>query len=201
MEIPVTNQLAIIIAGLVIGIAIVFAQLIPRYQIVSTGGHGVWHVNGVTGDIQLCSFRPRNPFDKITNPDAPIVYDLQCSGPSPSVKPRRSIHDRANHPAPTKDHPPHAAPTAVLLAATAICFYQSFGKRLRFVRHQLDITEAEAAEAYGISLRTYRHYEAGHAPRDGSLGHLDFCEEFGIDLGWLLGCRGVMPPRFRLRFV
>jgi hypothetical protein len=51
------------------------------------------------------------------------------------------------------------------------------------------------------TANTYRAYEAGKPPRDGSLGFLNFALEFDIELSWLLGMYGALPPRFRLRVV
>ena len=38
---------------------------------------------------------------------------------------------------------------------------RAYGRRLRLTRIALDITEAEAAAAHGVTLRTYRRWEAG----------------------------------------
>jgi DNA-binding XRE family transcriptional regulator len=80
-------------------------------------------------------------------------------------------------------------------------FYRAYARRLRFVRHRLGITEQSAADAFGVTVRTYQSYEAGKPPRDGSLGYLDFAHAFGLDFAWLLGWKGAVPPRFRLRVV
>lgn len=40
-------------------------------------------------------------------------------------------------------------------------FYRAFAERLRFARAQLGISEQEAAYAFGVTVRTYRGYEAG----------------------------------------
>jgi hypothetical protein len=60
---------------------------------------------------------------------------------------------------------------------------------------------AEAAASFGVSVRTYRKYEAGKRPRDGSFGYLDFAYTFDVEPAWLLGIKGFEPPRFRLRVV
>jgi ribosome-binding protein aMBF1 (putative translation factor) len=39
--------------------------------------------------------------------------------------------------------------------------YRAFGRRLQYVRHQLGISEQEAAAAFGVRVKTYRRYEAG----------------------------------------
>ena len=80
-------------------------------------------------------------------------------------------------------------------------FYIAFGRRLRYARARLNITEQEAAASFGVSVRTYRKYEAGKRPRDGSFGYLDFAYTFDVEPAWLLGIKGFEPPRFRLRVV
>jgi ribosome-binding protein aMBF1 (putative translation factor) len=79
---------------------------------------------------------------------------------------------------------------------------RAFGRRLRYARAQLGISEVEAATAFGVSISTYRRYEAGHAGNRGQ--HVaDFGYAFNISLRWLFGCRGSAAerPRFRLRAV
>ena len=80
-------------------------------------------------------------------------------------------------------------------------FFRSFGRRLKYARAQLCISEPAAAEAFGVTAKTYLRYEAGLPPRDGSLGYLDFADTFDVPLPWLLGMRGALPPRWRLRVV
>lgn len=43
--------------------------------------------------------------------------------------------------------------------------WRAVGRRLRVTRSALGITEQKAAEVFGISLRTYRRYEAGQPQR------------------------------------
>ena len=58
---------------------------------------------------------------------------------------------------------------------------RAYGRRLRLTRIALDITEAEAAAAHGVTLRTYRRWEAGspaRCPRSGS-GKNTTCRPIG----------------------
>lgn len=48
-------------------------------------------------------------------------------------------------------------------------FYRAWGWRLRYARHQLRITEQEAAAAFGVTIRTYRRHEAGKEHRNSSV--------------------------------
>jgi transcriptional regulator with XRE-family HTH domain len=89
-------------------------------------------------------------------------------------------------------------------------FTTQLGERLRFARTQLNISEEEAAHAFGVTVRTYRRYEAA---KPGSWtrgpifyyaspgGLIDFADIFGVSLNWLCGCKGTEAeaPRFRLR--
>lgn len=65
-----TNQVALILAAAIIGLSIVGARLVGRYEI-SAGGRDtngisiVWRVDTLTGDVQICMVTPsNNPFDK-----------------------------------------------------------------------------------------------------------------------------------------
>jgi hypothetical protein len=91
-------------------------------------------------------------------------------------------------------------------------FCCKLGERLRFVRTQLNISEEKAAYAFGVTVRTYRRYEAakpGSWTRGpifyctGNAGLSDFADTFDVSLNWLCGCKGAEAeaPRFRLRTV
>jgi hypothetical protein len=77
-------------------------------------------------------------------------------------------------------------------------FNRAFGERLRFARAQLNISEQEAAYAFGVTVRTYRRYEAGK-PWERSTW-VDFADTFGVSTDWLISGEGT-APRFRLRAV
>jgi ribosome-binding protein aMBF1 (putative translation factor) len=81
-------------------------------------------------------------------------------------------------------------------------YYRAFARRLRYARNQLGISEAEAAYAFGVTVRTFRRYEAGKP--GGSYQRVgDFGYAFNISLSWLFGCKDseAEAPRFRLRAV
>jgi DNA-binding XRE family transcriptional regulator len=80
-------------------------------------------------------------------------------------------------------------------------FNRGVGRRLRYARHQLNISEAAVATTLGVSLRTYRGYEDGKVTRN--YGWKDYADAFGVSLSWLFGLKGheAERPRFRLRAV
>jgi len=58
------------------------------------------------------------------------------------------------------------------------------GHRLRVTRLALGITEREAAAASGVTVRTYRRWEAGGYPR--GTGLRDFAARYDVSMDWLL---------------
>jgi transcriptional regulator with XRE-family HTH domain len=58
-------------------------------------------------------------------------------------------------------------------------------RRLPITRLVLGITEREAAVAAGVSLRTYRKWEAGH-DRQTDTGILAFAFAYDVSLDWLV---------------
>jgi transcriptional regulator with XRE-family HTH domain len=71
-------------------------------------------------------------------------------------------------------------------------------QRLRVVRGVYGATEREAADAFGVRLRTYRKYEAGRLPRS-SVGFVRFARVFGISLDWLICGDGHWRSRLHAR--
>ena len=65
-----------------------------------------------------------------------------------------------------------------------INLWQAISERLRIVRIALGLSEKEAAEAFGVTLRTYRRYEAGGAVP--GKHWLRFCDRYRISVNWLL---------------
>jgi transcriptional regulator with XRE-family HTH domain len=59
-----------------------------------------------------------------------------------------------------------------------------FGHRLRITRLALGITEQEAADAAGSTVRTWRKWEAGGF--SGCLKIVDFAGKFDVSLDWLV---------------
>jgi DNA-binding transcriptional regulator YiaG len=69
----------------------------------------------------------------------------------------------------------------------AAAWHRRFGARMRILRLALRLTEAQAAEAYGVTLGTYQRYEAGSPMRSGTSKLLRFIERHpAISLDWLL---------------
>jgi transcriptional regulator with XRE-family HTH domain len=68
---------------------------------------------------------------------------------------------------------------------TKICEldWRAIGQRFRLTRLALGITEKEAADAYGVTVRTYRKYEDGRPQRNDFLG---FVEKYDVSIDWLI---------------
>jgi transcriptional regulator with XRE-family HTH domain len=71
-------------------------------------------------------------------------------------------------------------------ATTREFSYRLYGHRLHITRLTLGITEQEAADAHGISLRTYRKWEAGGPQRGGTYAMVRFVKKYDVSLSWLL---------------
>ena len=79
-----------------------------------------------------------------------------------------------------------------------IDFYLGFGARFREARLARDLTEREAADAIGITVRRLRRLESGQPFRGNQIHPSDSCEGFDIQLAWLFEGNGVpCPPRSR----
>jgi transcriptional regulator with XRE-family HTH domain len=65
------------------------------------------------------------------------------------------------------------------------------GHRLRVVRIVLDVTEQEAADVCGVTLRTYRRYEQG-AKRKSIRPVKNFARHYGVSLNWLADGEGIL---------
>lgn len=61
----------------------------------------------------------------------------------------------------------------------------AIGHRLRVVRAALGLTEREAADAFGVTLRTYRRYEAG-CVGNRPLTIVRFACRYAISLDWII---------------
>lgn len=62
----------------------------------------------------------------------------------------------------------------------------SFGKKLREIRTQENLTQQEMADRIGVSLRTLKSYELGETlPRYRKIYH-KIAEEFNVDVNYLL---------------
>jgi transcriptional regulator with XRE-family HTH domain len=71
-------------------------------------------------------------------------------------------------------------------------WYRSFGQRLRETRLALGISEAQAAAACLITLRTYRRREAGLPYRGWHHGLVSFAQTYDLSYTWLLAGGGPM---------
>jgi transcriptional regulator with XRE-family HTH domain len=65
--------------------------------------------------------------------------------------------------------------------------WRAHGHRLRVIRAALGLTEREAAAAHGVTLRTYRRWEAGARPRHVGVA---FAERYDVSLDWLVLGKG-----------
>jgi hypothetical protein len=77
-------------------------------------------------------------------------------------------------------------------------WYRDFGERLRATRLVLGITEAEAAAAFLITLRTYRRREAGLMFND-PYGLLSFATKYDICVDWLAAGKGSVAAALTAR--
>jgi hypothetical protein len=64
LKLPIRSiDLSIVIAGLIIGLAVVASQFVGRYQIAAGVGADsqplIWRLNARTGEIQICDVRAR----------------------------------------------------------------------------------------------------------------------------------------------
>jgi hypothetical protein len=85
-----TNQLALALGAAIIGLSIVGARLVGRYEISAASDSAVWRVDSLTGDVQLCLLTPSdNPFDNIGG-TMHYVKCRQSVGGTPDVAPRRN---------------------------------------------------------------------------------------------------------------
>lgn len=62
--------------------------------------------------------------------------------------------------------------------------WHAVGYRLRLTRSALGITEHQAAEAFDVSLRTYRRYEAGRRQRSAAPA-VNFARRYHVSLDWI----------------
>ena len=60
------------------------------------------------------------------------------------------------------------------------------GERLRRLRFDNDLTQAEVAQKIGVTQQTYSRYESGDAKPD-SETIIKFCELYGVTADYLLG--------------
>jgi transcriptional regulator with XRE-family HTH domain len=63
--------------------------------------------------------------------------------------------------------------------------WKACGHRMRVTRIALGLSEKEAAEAWCVTLPTYRRYEAGALQRSVG-GCLNFAEKFDVSIDWLM---------------
>ena len=71
-------------------------------------------------------------------------------------------------------------------------WYRLFGHRLRVTRLALGISEAEAAAACLITLRTYRRREAGLPYHGWHYGLSSFVHKYDVSWHWMLAGHGEM---------
>lgn len=74
-------------------------------------------------------------------------------------------------------------------------FYQELGERFRMMRKLLGISEREAAEAIGTTVRTYRKWEMGGVQQGYWMWAVrDYCDAYGVSYSWLaFGCGKLLP--------
>jgi len=70
--------------------------------------------------------------------------------------------------------------------------HHAFGLRLRHIRMAFGFTEKEAATMYGVTVQTYKRYEAGQPMRGVQKG-VDAARHLDVDLGWFFNGKGCPP--------
>lgn len=63
-------------------------------------------------------------------------------------------------------------------------YWHAVARRLRVTRGALGLTEQQGAEAFGVSLLTYRRYEAGRRHRSAGPA-INFARRYDVSLDWL----------------
>jgi len=87
-----TNQLAIIIGALIIGVSVLAAQFLGGYEIAAVGNPAgppmAWRLNSRNGEIEICSFSPNNddPMEAIARNGKRTLY-LKCGSSVGGVTP------------------------------------------------------------------------------------------------------------------
>lgn len=77
---------------------------------------------------------------------------------------------------------------------------RGYGHRLRIARLTLGVTEGEAAGALGITLRTYRKWEARRWPPVSAGPVLAFAEIYNVSIDWLVCGKGFgLKPHLTVR--
>ena len=62
-----------------------------------------------------------------------------------------------------------------------------FSERIRMLRGEKHLTQAEVAREVGLSARGYQDLELGATPRGDTL--LAIAEFYGVSIDWLMGAR------------
>jgi transcriptional regulator with XRE-family HTH domain len=70
--------------------------------------------------------------------------------------------------------------------------WRAYGRRLRLARLTLGISEAAAAEAHGVTLTTYRRWEAGARQSNRPEPMLRFAERYGVSIDWHWAIRAAL---------
>jgi transcriptional regulator with XRE-family HTH domain len=76
-------------------------------------------------------------------------------------------------------------------------YWRETGLRLRITRLTLCLSEAEAAAGYGVTLRTYRKWEAGRRQTNSPVPFCKFGEAFDVSLDWIVFGKGYGLRRHR----
>lgn len=69
-------------------------------------------------------------------------------------------------------------------------YWKDYGHRLRITRLTLGITEMQASTAHGVTVRTYRRWEAGCPQRSSHAATLKFSKVYDVSLDWLINGEG-----------
>jgi len=73
-------------------------------------------------------------------------------------------------------------------------FRREYPVRLRFLRRRLRLSEAQAAADHGVTLHTYRRWEAGVPSTPSAKPGMQFCKKHGLAFDYYFA--GKLPMRF-----
>jgi DNA-binding XRE family transcriptional regulator len=76
--------------------------------------------------------------------------------------------------------------------AHAVQYYHDFGQRLRALRHARGYTEKDAAATAGVTIRTWRRWEAGCVSTGNPCWIPAFSEKYDVSCAWLVSGKGPM---------
>src|SRR5690242_20697757 len=72
------------------------------------------------------------------------------------------------------------------MSRRSVIDWPAVGHRMRVTRLALGLSEQQAADGYGITLRTYRRWEKGHRQTQCAAPLCKFCLKYDVSMDWLI---------------